>query len=201
MKHERNGGQALFYLIFINYNNKSIVREAQPLLASVVVIHLVSLFTLSAVTKLISIKLFVQSVQQFQLLPKRLAILFGGCIPLIELIGASLLLYHHSRLYGILVIIVLLTLFSYAVRSVLRTGKQISCSCYGRLLEAEVDRFTGGKIIYLFILVGFVAVMHSYVLLEITVPAVITGTGLTILFLFSQKMWFIYKENMARLGK
>ncbi len=167
-------------------------------LEGIILTHIVSLFIISAITKFISLKEFIQLVTNFHVLPKPLINIVGILIPVLELVGAVFLLSDRTRIFGSFIVSFLLILFSYAVVQVLKTKRRISCGCYGRFIDAEVDAFTMGKIVYFLILITFISLSET---LELSVPSMIVGTSLTILVIAMQKVWQHYNQTLASLRK
>ncbi len=156
---------------------------------------------ISAVSKLISYKAFLQFVVNFHLFPRRISLIIGSLIPYVELMGAALLLLEPTRSKGAIILLSLLTMFSYAVTQVLRSKRRITCGCYGRLIDATVDRFTIGKIVYFFlvtIIIGFIKPLQNA---EISALTIVIGTSLSFLVFVLQIMWQRYRETLDRLRK
>jgi len=170
-------------------------------LESIILIHIVSLFIISAITKVISYKTFLQLVDNFKILPQKMIVIIGSAIPIFELMGATFLLVDRTRIYGALIIILLLMMFSYAINQVLKTNRRISCGCYGRFIVADVDAFTMGKIVYLLVLIIFIGFIRPLETIELSVPIVLVGTFVTIVVLIMQKAWQYYNQTLERLRK
>jgi len=170
-------------------------------LESILLIHIISLFIISAITKIISYKAFLQLVDNFKILPQKLIGIVGGAIPIMELVGAILLVVDRTRMYGAFMIILLLTVFSYAIIQVLKTNRRIRCGCYGRFIIADVDAFTMGKIVYFLGLITFIAFVRPLETIELSVPIILVGTFVTILVLIMQKVWQHYNQTLERLRK
>ncbi|MCE7791566.1 hypothetical protein K8O68_03885 [Salipaludibacillus sp. CUR1] len=170
-------------------------------LGSIVLIHIVTLFFISAAAKLVSFQAFIDFTIDFRILPERLSKAAAVSIPFLELLGAGLLLVGPARIYGTVILVSLLLLFGYAVTRVLKTNRQVSCGCYGKLIDAKADSFTIGKIVYFLGLILFFTAINPPYTAALSAPAVITGTALTLLFLLTQLIWETHSAALERLRR
>ena len=88
-------------------------------------------FLPSALGKLANQRSFIRGVIAYQILPKRIARIFGRVLPWIELILALALLGGIALVITGLATACLLICFIAAVIINLRRGREIACSCYG----------------------------------------------------------------------
>lgn len=165
----------------------------------IILFHIVSLFTISAIAKLTSFKQFLQFVVDFNVLPARIATVFGVFIPFLELLGTVFLLVEHTRLFGASILSFLLMTFIYAIIHVLQSGAQISCGCYGRLFDSKVTRFTLGKVVYLLFLIIITIVVAPIYTGEFSASFIVIGMILTLLLLMTEKMWQIHSQTLEHL--
>ncbi|MCD8511814.1 MAG: hypothetical protein LRY73_19485 [Bacillus sp. (in: Bacteria)] len=168
---------------------------------SVIVLHLGSLFLLSGAGKLISLPSFRQAFLAYDVLPIRLSIFAAYSIPAIEVTAALFLLFHETRMVGMVLITILLLVFLIGVRKILQSEKQVSCNCYGKWLDSDVDGFTLWKIIYLGCIVltgGFLFPHADFHLYPFAIGA---GITYTILLLGAQKTWQYHREMMEQLKR
>ncbi|MDQ0256829.1 hypothetical protein J2S74_004251 [Evansella vedderi] len=167
-------------------------------LYSIIMFHLVSLFIFSGMGKLLSLKDFVHHIINFEVLPKRLSLLYASLIPFLEILGAVFLLFDPTRMYGLAIILSLLISFSYGILRILKSGKKTNCNCYGKWMDTKVDYFTLGKVIYLLGLTVFILLLYLNGLVYSSANIGI-GLFLTLLTLAAHKVWQVYKETMRQL--
>ncbi|MFB4166079.1 MauE/DoxX family redox-associated membrane protein [Alteribacillus sp. JSM 102045] len=167
----------------------------------IIVFHIASLFFISAIAKLTSLKQFLQFVLDFNVLPARIAIVFGMLIPFLEFLGAAFLMIEHTHLYGGAILSFLLITFLYAIIHVLQSGEQISCGCYGRWFDFKVNQFTLGKAVYLLFLIIITIIVTPIYNGEYSVFFIVMGMILTLLLLVTEKMWQIHIQTMEHLHK
>jgi hypothetical protein len=165
----------------------------------IIIFHIVSLFFISGIAKLTSLKKFIQYVEAFDVLPRRIAIAFGVFVPFLELSGAVFLLMEHTRVYGAAILGFLLMTFIYAIIHALRAGEQISCGCYGRLFDAKVSSFTLGKAAYLFVLIIILTIYSSLFTGEHSASYVVMGVFLTLILLVTEKIWYVHAQTLEHL--
>ena len=165
----------------------------------IIIFHIVSLFFISGIAKLTSFKQFLQYVEAFNVLPARIATLFGMLVPFLELSGAVFLLIEHTRFYGAAILGFLLITFIYAIIQALRSEEQISCGCYGRLFDAKVSSFTLGKAAYLLVLIIILTIYPSLFNGEYSASYLVMGVFLTLLLLVTEKIWHIHAQTLEHL--
>lgn len=159
-----------------------------------VVVVLVALFTLSALLKLAAPREFIKLVQAYDVLPRRMATVYGAVLPFAEVTGAVLLVNEKTSLSGAMLLCVLLLGIGYAVYTVVKTGRNVQCACYGRFFEAEADRFTLWKTVLLIVFALLTATFRDRLWVGFSGPAVLFGLYMTTLILLAQKVWISYRK-------
>lgn len=171
------------------------------LFISAIVVHLFCIFSFSALLKILYYKNFIYMVIEYDILPEAYSRVWGSILPFIELLAALLLLQQSTLKYGATVLLFLLFSFVYAVIMVLSSKRKLTCGCYGKLLDTEVDTFTLGKIIFLSILSLMVLMIKSTVTIEHSFYSVGVGIYMTVFLLITHKVWAIHQESMRLLRK
>lgn len=168
---------------------------------TVILIHFASFFFISALLKLLSYYSFIQLIKDFKLLPSAFSFLIALTLPLIELGAALLLLTPSTILYGLLVIFFLLLSFLYAASKVRVRNERISCGCYGKLMDAQIDEFTLVKLAY-FILLAFLALhLNLSAVKHYTFFSISLGLFITLLVMAMQKLWTTSSQAIRLLRK
>jgi hypothetical protein len=170
-------------------------------LISAIVVHLFCIFSFSALLKILYYKNFIDMVIEYDILPGAYSRIWGSLLPFIELLAAFLLLQQSTLKYGAVVQLLLLFSFAYAVIMVLSSKRKLTCGCYGKLLDTEVDIFTLGKILFLSILSLLLLMTHTAVTIDHSLYSVGVGIYMTIFLLITQKVWAIHQESMRILRK
>lgn len=171
------------------------------MLYNAVIVVLVTLFTISALLKLAALRDFIKLVIAYDVLPNRLARLYGFVLPFLELGGAVLLVFRTTVNSGALLLLVMLLAFGYAVFSVVKKGRRVRCACYGRFLEAEADHFTLGKTVLLIVLTLVVILFRDVSRTGFSIPSVMIGLYTTTLFMLAQNVWSKHKQAMRLLNR
>ncbi|AFH63023.1 MauE/DoxX family redox-associated membrane protein [Paenibacillus caseinilyticus] len=160
-----------------------------------IVVGLVIIFLLSAVMKLRDLPAFLQLVADYEVLPPRLSSLYGVLTPFLEIAGALMLLYPGTRIAGASLLLALLASFGGAVLTVMLSGRQVSCGCYGKWMESNADGFTLVKILLLFLLLVTMLVFPEEAM-RVTWPSIGLGLLVALVFFVLQMIWNYYQENM-----
>ncbi|WP_343784643.1 MauE/DoxX family redox-associated membrane protein [Alkalibacillus silvisoli] len=156
-------------------------------------------FMASSIPKIFSLKYFIHLVDQYDILPKYLALLYGVFLPFVEVLGAGLLLSNTTFFYGIIVLQIILLSFAYAVYHVISNNKILTCGCYGRFLDAKVDKFTLNKIITLFLLATLSLYLSTQYEVQYSLHYIGMGIFLTLLLLLSQWIWNFHQDALRIL--
>lgn len=170
------------------------------ILSQLFFVHLISFVFLGALGKFIDYRAFVRLVVEYDVLPKRMALFIGALIPFAEVGVVLLLLYSHTFVYGIVLLSILFLSIGYAVLSLMKSNRRLSCGCYGKLLDAEADLFTLGKIAYLLL----VAIMLVWTWPDLDATSadfsypLLAGLCLTMLLFMAQKVWSFYRRFMEQ---
>lgn len=119
------------------------------------------IFLISAASKIISPKLFVYNVKQYDILPPSIATMFGWSLPFLELlVGISFLLGFYSY-WGAVLTIVMLISFLIAQVIVIARHQNLSCSCFGLLYREKIGLSTVCRDIILIIMATYIAIIDS----------------------------------------
>lgn len=106
----------------------------------------------SALGKLRNRRNFLEGLLNYQILPKRVARVFGFVLPWIELgLALALLLGIALPITGVITILLLIS-FIIAITINLHRGREIKCNCYG---FASTSTISGGTIVRNFLLLIF----------------------------------------------
>ncbi|EWG08773.1 MauE/DoxX family redox-associated membrane protein [Cytobacillus firmus] len=104
-------------------------------------------FMISSISKILNLSQFSNTVMEYNVLPDKSAKLFGILLPFIELLASISLLLDSTKIYGLMALIFLLFCFGFSVIRVIKSGKKITCGCYGKLMDSKVDNLTLIKIL------------------------------------------------------
>jgi hypothetical protein len=170
-------------------------------IADTLAMFLCTLFAVSAVPKILNLSAFKELTAAYGILPDPIAGIFGMLLPFAELLGAALLLYGETAIYGALILLGLLLSFAWAVSTILRSKKTITCGCYGKFFDARADRFTLFKIGILAISALIVLIHTSAHPVRLSVKAAFLGGFLTVCLLTAQAVWTYHTKMMDRLKK
>ena len=109
---------------------------------SVLTVYLALTFLFSAIAKLRHMGSFVEVTQAYEVLSSPWDRIFACLLPFLEMGAVVFLLFRQTHVgeYGSLV--GLLSVFAWAVGSVIHSGRVITCGCYGKWMDAQADRFT-----------------------------------------------------------
>ena len=114
-------------------------------LALYVRILLGGVFLLSALTKLVAPRQFVQDVHAYRMLPRPLASAFAWLLPYFELGAAAWLLSGYQAAWAALAVVGMLVTFMAAVGVAMARGLDLSCACFGLLYRERVGWATQGR--------------------------------------------------------
>lgn len=171
------------------------------MLADILAMFLCTLFIVSAVPKLIHLSAFRELTVAYGVLPAPIARVLGTFLPFAELLGAALLFHGGTALYGSLILLVLLLGFAWAVTTVLRSQKTVSCGCYGKMLDARADRFTLFKTATLGAAAIIVLIRSFSHPVHPSPESIFFGSLLTVCLLTAQAVWSYHAKVMDRLKK
>lgn len=107
----------------------------------------------SGIVKLFDITNFTSSLSDFNLLPAQTILFFAYLIPLLELILGLLIFVNYRTAVASQVASFLIALFTAVVISKITEGANISCGCFGNLIEDKINHSTVVRNILL-ILIG-----------------------------------------------
>ncbi|MEW9032259.1 MAG: MauE/DoxX family redox-associated membrane protein [Planifilum fimeticola] len=169
------------------------------MLTDVLAMFLCTLFVISAVSKIAHLSAFRELTVAYGVLPAPIARGLGILLPFAELSGAALLCHGGTSLYGSLVLLVLLLGFAWAVSTVLRAKKNVSCGCYGKFLDASADRFTLFKIGVLAAAALIVMIRSFSHPVHPSPGSILLGSFLTACLLAAQAVWAYHAKVMDRL--
>lgn len=96
-------------------------------------------FIAVGIFKIMSLQVFMESVQNFNILPAFLLIQFSIFIVLIELIGGIALVMDVFQKIFVRMLIGTVILFTIAIIINLIRGNFIDCGCYGSLVTASIS--------------------------------------------------------------
>lgn len=166
---------------------------------SMLLFYIASYMMISAIMKMIYYREFLQLVRDYQVLPSFLATIWGALLPILELGSALLLLIPKTVLYGAGLLSLLLVSFAIAGVMVKLKGRKLSCGCYGRLIDADIDGFTLSKILYFLLLTLGLVALQQKAATEYPPLAVVSGLFLTLLTLAGQKLWVLHHKAINLL--
>ncbi|EEM49105.1 hypothetical protein bthur0005_9300 [Bacillus thuringiensis serovar pakistani str. T13001] len=112
------------------------------------------LFFISGLFKLIAIKEASQSIVEMNLMPEKLASIFGMLFPFLEIFsGVSLIIFNNNMFINIIAIglIVMFILINFKV---IVEKKQKKCFCFGKIIETKLGY--GGLIQCLLLLLSII---------------------------------------------
>lgn len=186
--------------LFAGMGNTKMAGEDGAMFYSVLTIYLCLIFLFSAISKLIRIRSFVELARAYEVLPSPWDRIFACLLPFLEMGSVVLLLFRQTNVWGLLILVGLLSAFAWAVGSVIRSGKVITCGCYGKFMDARADGFTLVKIASLFV-VCIVLLWGRTSGAGIDIRALpITGGAILFLFtLLAQKTWISHQNSLAGL--
>ncbi|MFA9559737.1 MauE/DoxX family redox-associated membrane protein [Evansella sp. AB-rgal1] len=164
-----------------------------------IIIHLTFLFFLSALGKLFSLRQFNTFVNEYKILPRRLTNIISPLIPLLELLGALLILLSHTVWFGLVLLAILVLVFITTILFILKEKRDVYCGCYGRWINAKVDLYTLFKNIYLSCLIIFLSLSIPSFGINYSFISVLTGGIVTAILLSTHYYWQIYKERLKKL--
>jgi uncharacterized membrane protein YphA (DoxX/SURF4 family) len=118
-------------------------------------------FLLSGSGKLFDRQGTIRQVIAYDILPERLARIYGLLFPWVEVILAGLLLAGLWTRYASLGLIMLLISFAIAVGVNLARGRQMNCGCFGRGAYEPLGWGTLTRITFLLILSTIIAIWDS----------------------------------------
>lgn len=157
------------------------------------------IFLISSVPKLANIKKFVDGVIEYRVVPRKLSVMYGYTLPVIELFASILIIFHSSSFYGFMMTLLLLVSFLIADIMVIKSKRSVTCSCFGNFLESQVDIFSlyrNGALIVLNVLaIGVTWFQHSIY----SAASLVLGIVIVFIYFLSQKIWNDYKKNMKLL--
>lgn len=100
---------------------------------------LAALWLVAALGKLHDPKRFVDDVQEYGILPRKVAATWGRLLPYIELLLGVLLFAGVATRLAAAITCLLLCIFAGAMIVALRQGRRIRCHCFGELGQAPVS--------------------------------------------------------------
>ncbi|MFE4525025.1 MauE/DoxX family redox-associated membrane protein [Cytobacillus firmus] len=161
---------------------------------------LLMFFMISSISKIINLSHFTNIVMEYDVLPEKSVKLFGTLLPFIELLASISLLLDSTKIYGLMALIFLLFCFSISVIRVIKSGKKITCGCYGKFMDSKVDNLTLLKITMLMLLSIVLLMKSSSFLLEFSVFYLFMGLLVTIGVLLIQKLLSFHQETISKLN-
>jgi Methylamine utilisation protein MauE len=112
----------------------------EPILEAFTVTLFAAVFLAAGVSKLRALETFAGVVQNFRLLPERLAPVVAYTLPAVEVAVAAALLMPLSRSYGAWAAAGLLGIFTVAVAiNLLRGRREIDCGCFSSELKQRLS--------------------------------------------------------------
>ncbi|MBI4312789.1 MAG: DoxX family membrane protein, partial [Chloroflexi bacterium] len=123
-------------------------------LAFVLQVTLGGLFIVSAVPKLLSPRLFIESVRKYGLLPGRLNDVYGWALPSVQFIVGAALTFGILPRFAALSSLALLASFVIAMTTAVRRGQNLDCGCFGLLYREKVGPPTIARDLVLAALLG-----------------------------------------------
>ncbi|PTX64409.1 methylamine utilization protein MauE [Melghirimyces profundicolus] len=172
----------------------------EEMIYSVLTIYLCSIFLFSSVFKFLRLPSFVVLVEAYGVLPSPYDRIFGYLLPPMELLGAGLLLFQSTAVWGSFLLMGLLLCFACAIGSVIRSGRVISCGCYGSFMEAQADGWALTKIGFLFALCTVLAWGHHFSdTIHFRPPLITVGVTAALLTLLVQKVWSSHQKALSKL--
>jgi hypothetical protein len=160
--------------------------------------HFLLLFFLcSSIPKLFNLSEFMQLVESYEVLTKGGSRTFGFFAPIFESIFAIMILVHATALYGLIGMLLMLITFFYAVSTVMKNKKVITCGCYGKFHDSKADIFTVIKIVFLKVVI-IILLFYGVPKFYFSILAAVTGVFITITFLIAQKLWDSYQETVKQ---
>jgi uncharacterized membrane protein len=118
---------------------------------------LAAVFAGSAIAKLRDLTGFRDAVENYRIVPRRIAACAAGIIPLAEIAGAIGILFGPTREASALLLLGLLVVFTAAIGVNLARGRRdIDCGCFG---TARGQRLSGGLLVRNAMLIALAAVL------------------------------------------
>lgn len=97
-------------------------------------------FAASAIIKLVDLDEFRAAVENYRVIPERLAGAAAIAIPLLELAGAVGIVVPQTHLLAAMIVSVLLTVFTTAISiNLLRGRLNVDCGCFGPALRQRLS--------------------------------------------------------------
>ncbi|HDX9647837.1 TPA: hypothetical protein ROY02_004186 [Bacillus cereus] len=134
------------------------------------------LFFISGLFKLIAIKEASQSIVEMNLMPEKLASIFGMLFPFLEIfLGVSLIIFNNNMFINIIAIglIVMFILINFKV---IVEKKQKKCFCFGKIIETKL---------------GYGGLIQCLLLLLSIIPNIIfNGTNLSTVLTYKEHLMY-----------
>ncbi|WP_059171994.1 MauE/DoxX family redox-associated membrane protein [Bacillus sp. FJAT-27445] len=167
---------------------------------NLLIVFIITTFLISGLLKVINLKSFINLVHSYEILPKNFASIYGYTLPFIEIISPLLLINNRTFMLGVLLVLLMLLSFGYAVTSIIKDKKEITCGCYGKFIDAKADHFTLVKIIIIATTVSLVSIIQKQSH-QINGSEVFFGILLALLLLLVQGVWSFYQANNVLLNQ
>lgn len=157
------------------------------------------IFFVSSIAKIANIKDFVYGVVEFKIFSRKLLKIFGYMLPFIELGTSILLVFNETFILGAVISLMLLLSFFIAVTYAIKTQLNITCECFGKFLDSEVDRFTQIKIVFL-LFANLLCITFSPLFdNRFSMMTILFSVTFFLIYMFVQKIWDIYRKNIKSL--
>ncbi|MFD1425619.1 hypothetical protein JOD24_000291 [Kroppenstedtia sanguinis] len=167
---------------------------------SVLTVYLALTFLFSAIAKLRHMGSFVEVTQAYEVLSSPWDRIFACLLPFLEMGAVVFLLFRQTHVWGVWILVGLLSVFAWAVGSVIHSGRVITCGCYGKWMDAQADRFTLLKIASLGVVcMVLLGGQISGAGIDLRALPLTSGAILFLLSLLAQKIWISYQNSLARL--
>lgn len=119
-----------------------------------------SLLIIASISKLLNLKGFIFVIRMLNIFSRNLSKITGLFIPLIELIlGLLFILGIHIKLAAVIAFLLFSTFLFLNIYAI-KTGKDLSCNCYGKLLSTQM---------------GIGGVLHNLILVPCSLIVLIWG--------------------------
>ncbi|WP_053363458.1 MauE/DoxX family redox-associated membrane protein [Bacillus sp. FJAT-27251] len=161
-----------------------------------------TVFAISSLPKLISLKHFAKLVADYQIVPRKASMIIGFTLPFFEVLSCIFLFADGFILTASFAFLLLLIAFSFAVFKSLAAGKKIHCGCYGKFIDSEADSFTIFKLISLLVSMVIVLISFTFVPMEnLKFEFHIIGFALGLMLLVLQILWTSHRRRLQILSQ
>lgn len=166
---------------------------------NIIVYFLITILVISSVPKIINLVHFMKLVEEYDFLPKTLLKMYAVLLPFLELV-CVIMFMSNLVIYSSVLLLILLMSFLVGVVYILKTGKAITCGCYGKFLDTRVSGFTIVKISILILSTLIIITIEPMFVLIPDIPSVLSGITLAFILLCSEIFWSKYKNAIEILG-